>query len=64
MDFVDMIKSIGGKRYMLVGVDRFLRWPEVSPTNRKEAPSVATFLGGEVISRWRLPDRISSDNGR
>jgi len=64
MDFVDMIKPVGGKRYMLVVVDRFLRWLEACPTKWKDAQSVAKFLCREVISRWGLPDRISSDNGK
>lgn len=64
IDFVDMIKPIGGKRHMSVVVDRFPRWPEACPTNRKDAQSVAKFLCRKVISRRGLPDRISSDNGR
>jgi len=64
VDFVDMIKPVGGKRYMLVVVDRFSRWPEACPTKRKDAQSVDKFLCREVISRWGLPDRISSDNGK
>ncbi|KAI3367264.1 hypothetical protein L3Q82_008151 [Scortum barcoo] len=64
VDFVDMIKPVEGKRYMLVVVDRFSRWPEASPTKRKDAQSVAKFLCREVIPRWVLPDRISSDNGK
>nr|XP_049585122.1 uncharacterized protein K02A2.6-like [Syngnathus scovelli] len=64
VDFVDMIQPVEGKRYMLVVVDRFSRWPEACPTKRKDAQSVAKFLCREVISRWGLPDRISSDNGR
>ena len=63
VDYVDMIKPIEGKRYMLV-VDRFSRWPEACPTKRKDAQSVAKFLCREFISRWGLPDRISSDNGK
>lgn len=64
IDFVDMIRPVEGKRYMLVVVDRFSRWTEACPTRRKDAQSVAKFLCREVISRWGLPDRISSDNGR
>ncbi|XP_061127087.1 uncharacterized protein LOC133146985 [Syngnathus typhle] len=64
VDFVDMIQSVEGKRYMLVVVDRFSRWPEACPTKRKDAQSVAKFLCREVICRWGLPDRISSDNGK
>ncbi len=64
IDCVDMIRPVGGKRYMLVVVDRFSRWLEACPTKRKDAQSVANFLCPEVFHRWGLPDRISSDNGR
>uniref|UniRef100_A0A3B1IGT4 ribonuclease H n=1 Tax=Astyanax mexicanus TaxID=7994 RepID=A0A3B1IGT4_ASTMX len=64
VDFVDMIKPIGGKRYLLVVVDRFSRWVEACPTKKKDAHSVAKFLCTEVFSRWGLPDRLSSDNGK
>ena len=49
---------------MAVDVDKFTRWPEACSTKRKDAQSVAKFLCREVISRWGLPDRISSDNGK
>jgi len=51
MDFVDMIKPVGGKRYMLVVVDRFSRWPEACPTKRKDAQSVAkVFMQGSFYA--------------
>ncbi|KAI4903064.1 hypothetical protein NFI96_009860, partial [Prochilodus magdalenae] len=45
-------------------IQRFSRWVEACPTKRKDAQSVAKFLCREVISRWGLPERISSDNGK
>lgn len=62
IDFVDMIRPVEGKQYMLVVVDSFSRWTEACLTKRKDALSVAKFLCREVISRWGLPDRISAKN--
>ena len=56
IDFIDMINLVNGKRYMLVVVDRFSRWPDACPTKHKDAQSIAKFLCREVISRWGLPD--------
>lgn len=28
IDFVEMIKTVGAKKYMLVVIDRFSQWPE------------------------------------
>lgn len=58
------VKPIGGKRSILVVIDRFLRWFEACPTKGKNAQSVAKFLNPEIISWWGLLDCISSDNGR
>ncbi len=41
MDFVDMIKPIKGKRYMLVVVDRFSRWVEAFPVGKQSGEAVA-----------------------
>lgn len=64
IDYMDMIRPVGGKRYMLVVDHRFSRWVEACPTKSKDAQSVAKFLCREVLPRWGLPDRISSDNSK
>nr|XP_054587273.1 uncharacterized protein LOC129152946 [Nothobranchius furzeri] len=63
IDYVDMIKSVHGKRYMLVIIDRFSRWIEAVPSKDLGSETVVKFLVREVIPRFGIPSEISSDNG-
>ncbi len=49
MDYVDMIKRVQGKRYMLVVIDRFSRWVEAVPSADQGSGTVIKFLTREVI---------------
>ncbi len=44
MDYVDMIKRVQGKRYMLVIIDRFVRWVDAVPSADQGAGTVIQFL--------------------
>lgn len=44
MDYVDMIKSVQGKRYILVITDRFSGWVEATPSKKLSAEIAVKFL--------------------
>ncbi|XP_036977326.1 uncharacterized protein LOC119032358 [Acanthopagrus latus] len=62
MDFIELTPS-EGKKYCLVVVDMFSKWVEAFPTSKQDAAAVAKALITEIIPRWGIPAKISSDNG-
>lgn len=53
-----------GYRYCLTMVDRFSRWPEAVPLVDQEAATVARAFVDTWISRFGIPLRVTTDQGR
>lgn len=63
IDFTHIPSRTPKPEYALVIVDMFSRWPEVFPTTKEDAKTVARILTQQIIPRWGCPLNINSDQG-
>lgn len=56
--------SSSGNRYILVAMDYFTKWPEAYAIPNQEATTVAQVLVEQFFSRFGVPLRLHSDQGR
>jgi transposase InsO family protein len=55
-------RAVGGYRFLYVAIDKFTKWPEVTPVVKINKQSAVKFIKS-IICRFGVPNRIITDNG-
>ena len=64
LDIVDPFpKTVGNKRYLLVGIDYFTKWVEAEPLANIRDADAKKFIWKNIVTRFGVPHALVSDNG-
>ena len=56
-------KTVGNKKYLLVGTDYFTKWVEAKPLANIRDVDKKRFVWKSNVTRFRVPHVLISDNG-
>ena len=56
-------KTLGNKKYLLVGTDYFTKWVEAEPLANIRDVDVKRFIWKNIVTRFGTPCTLVSDNG-
>jgi len=56
-------RTLTGKRYIILAIDFFTKWPEAVAVEEADAQTVVKFLHQDIICRHGVPEEITSDRG-
>ena len=55
-------RAVGGYRFLYVAIDKFTKWPEVTPVLNITKKSAVAFLKS-IVCRFGVPNSIIANNG-
>ena len=56
-------KAIGNKRYLLVGIDYFIKWVKAEPLANIRNVDAKKFVWKNIVTWFGVPHTLISDNG-
>ena len=56
-------KTVGNKKYLLVGTDNFTKWVEAEPLANIRDVDAKRFVWKNIVTRFGVPHVLISDNG-
>ena len=56
-------KVVGNKRYLLVGIDYFIKWVELEPLANIRDVDTKRFVWKNIVTRFGILHSLISDNG-